>query len=201
MIWDKETEGVNLRFSRPWQVAWSLGTLDELPPIIDAYPWFPDLKVSKVAARITRFDFNEYKSKARDPHEILAEFEKPFLNPEYIKAGHNIYGLDIPAYLTFRRALGLPANYDFLHQSIFIDTNNIAKARKKNIPIPDIRSKEFITFNFRMSAFHEKTLKTNLALTAKEFGIQFDYDSLHRGNNDVVLNRMVLKQMVWSTEI
>jgi hypothetical protein len=198
---DKETEGLNLFHSRPWQIAWATARHGEVGIMKDRYPFFADLKLSKGAAVVNRFNYEEYKSKATDPREVLEEFEKDFLNPEIIKFGHNIISLDIPVYFTFRRALGLPVNLDVFKDNIFLDTNNLMKAYKKGIKVPSIRSREFVSFNFKMSVFHERNLKTNLALTGKEMGIQFDYDSLHRGNNDVVLNKLVLDKIIWMMEI
>jgi hypothetical protein len=201
MIFDKETEGVNLLFSRPWQVSWLVATLSEISESYDYFPWFSDLKVSKVAARITRFDYNEYKQKATDPHEVLKKFEEPYLDESIIKIGHNIIGFDNQIYRVWRKSLGLPINDSIVNKSIFIDTNNIAKAQKKGFTIPDIRSKEFAIFNYKMSLFHEKNLKTNLPLLGKEYGIEFDYDSVHRGNNDILLNRLVWNKMIYTVEL
>jgi hypothetical protein len=203
MIWDDETEGLNLYYSRPWQKSWTVFKLGQKGEAHDYYPFFADLKVSKGAARTTRFDYGEYKSKASDPLEVLNKFEKDFLNPNIIKIGHNIYGLDIPIYLVFRRALGLETDYGFLlnNGNLFIDTNNLAKAHKKGFTIPPVRSREFILFNFKMTAFHEKNLKTNLTHMGKEYGIEFDYDSVHRGNNDIALNALVWEKMVWNINI
>lgn len=201
-IWDKETEGLNLYYSRPWQVAWAVGTLDKNEISEDLYPFFQDLKVSKKAAQVTRFDYSEYKSKAIDPLVVLEKFEKDFLNPNVIKVGQNIFGLDIYIYIAFRRSLGLPISWEFLYKNMWIDTNNIAKARKKGITVPPVRNiNESLLFNFKMSGFHERTLKTNLTHQGKEFGIEFDYSSTHRGNNDIILNKLVLKKHIWEVPI
>lgn len=200
-IFDKETESLNLYAARPWEVAWLMGKLDTITEENDYFPWFPDLKVTIGAARVTRFDFAEYKAKAIDPYEVLARFEKKFLDPEVIKGGHNVYGYDNFIYISFRRALSLPINYDFIYNNVILDTNNIAKAWKKGFKIPPIRSKEFVTFNYKMSAFHEKGLKTSLTTLGKELKIDFDYESTHRGVNDIILNKLVLDKLIWLVEI
>jgi hypothetical protein len=201
MVFDKETEGLNLFYSRPWEISWLVGKIGEMGEIQDFYPYFSDLWLSKGAAIKTRFSFDEYKAKAIDAREVLEKFEKDFLNEEIIKVGHNIYSLDIPVYFTFRRALGLSANMEIFEKHVFIDTNNLMKAHKKGIKIPPVGSKEFLAFNFKISNFHERNLKTNLALTGKEMGIEFDYESLHRGNNDIVLNKLVFDKILWMMEI
>ena len=201
MGWDKETEGLNLFYSKPWQIAWMVAKQGVMGEMNDRYPYFDDLKLSRGAAAVTRFNYQEYKDKATDARQVLEDFDKDFLNPDIIKFGHNVISLDIPVYFTFRRALGMPVNLDIFENNIFLDTNNLMKAHKKRIKIPPVRSKEFLNFNFQMANFHERNLKTNLALTGKEMGINFDYDSLHRGNNDVVLNKLVLDKMLWMIEI
>jgi hypothetical protein len=131
----------------------------------------------------------------------LKKFEEPYLDESIIKIGHNIIGFDNQIYRVWRKSLGLPINDSIVNKSIFIDTNNIAKAQKKGFTIPDIRSKEFAIFNYKMSLFHEKNLKTNLPLLGKEYGIEFDYDSVHRGNNDILLNRLVWNKMIYTVEL
>jgi hypothetical protein len=200
-FFDKETEGLNLVRSRPWQVAWLIATLDKIEQENDQYPWFEDLKVSPAAARITRFDWNDYRFKAKDPREVLEEFEKTFLDENIIKIGHNIIGYDIYIYNVWRRALGLPVNYDFLRKSNFIDTNVLAKAYKKGIKVPPLGSKEYFEFNFKMAGFHAKGVKTNLTALGKEFKIVVDYDNLHDGINDIRLNHLVFQKLVWLVEI
>lgn len=126
---DLETEGLNKIHSRPWQCSFITFDLHNLYESHDYYIWWPDLNVSAGAARQTRFDYHNYKNKAKDPLEVLAILEKYLLDPEYIKVGHNFLGYDVMIYNVWRRALGLKEDYSFLDK--VIDTNCIAKLLRR----------------------------------------------------------------------
>lgn len=196
---DTETEGLNLAQSRPWQVSAAAYEGERLIEEIDMFPWFPDLNVSKQAALVTGFNWESYKRKAAPPVEVCAKIDPYLEDPEYLIIYHNGTGFDSMIRAILRRAAGLKVDYSWLIRAI--DTNCLAKAMKKGI-MPDRSSPEaFRSWQFKMSGFIQRGLKTNLTAMGKELGIDFDYSTLHIGANDVKLNKLVFDKMLWMIEI
>ncbi len=199
IIADKETEGLHLAKSRPWQVAMLIFHGDTLVKEINMYPWWPDLNVSPGAAAATRFNWDNYKSRAEDPKKCHKVWRDYINDPEYLIVYHNGLGYDSMVGSTWEREIGVEPNYDWLDR--LIDTNCVAKAMKKGIK-PDISSrKAFRRWQFTMSNLIQKGLKTNLTALGKEFQIPFDYATLHEGVNDTHLNKLVLDKLKWTVEI
>ena len=61
VIFDTETEGLNLIKSRPWQVAWIIAQGDKIISRNDRFIHWPNLNVSEGAAKVTGFSMKEYK--------------------------------------------------------------------------------------------------------------------------------------------
>ena len=66
LVFDTETEGLNLINSRPWQVAWIVTQGDKVLEEHDVYVGWDDLEVSKDAARVTGFSKQDYERRAID---------------------------------------------------------------------------------------------------------------------------------------
>ena len=64
VVFDTETEGLNLVTSRPWQVAWMVVEGDKIIEKNDLFIEWPDLQVSEGAARVTGFTEKEYNKNA-----------------------------------------------------------------------------------------------------------------------------------------
>src|SRR5579872_2770848 len=88
---DYETEGVNLYYSRPWQVSYILFNLNEILDRQNYYIWFDDFKVSKEAARITRFNYEYYKQMALPANQVLTNIDKYIYDPNIITVTHNFF--------------------------------------------------------------------------------------------------------------
>lgn len=199
LIADYEAESLNLYYARPWQCAWMICTLNEVLEKHDHYPFFADLEVSRVAAQVTKFNLQEYKERAEDARGVLDKFESYLFDPQYIIIFHNGLQYDTMVHQTFRRQFGLPRDYSY--QSRFIDTNAIAKAFKKNVKPPQYGTIDFLAFQFRLAGLFQTGLKSSLTNLGKEFEIEYDYDNLHRGINDIGLNYLVWKELVNKIEI
>ena len=64
IIFDTETEGLNLVSSKPWQLAWIEAKGKKIVKKQNRFLKWDDLNVSDDAARITGFNKKEYLSKA-----------------------------------------------------------------------------------------------------------------------------------------
>ena len=76
VVFDTETEGLNLVKSRPWQVAWLVAQGDKIISRNDRFIHWPNINVSEGAARITGFSKKEYDKKGRPPNQVWEEFSK-----------------------------------------------------------------------------------------------------------------------------
>lgn len=191
LIFDLETEGLNLGFSRPYQIAYITFTLDDILKVKEDAILWSDLKMSPGAAAVTKFDKKAYLKRARDAKEVLAEFEELLFNPEYIICGHNILGYDVMIHQVWRRQIGLPTDYSYLARCI--DTNILCKVYKKGLKID--RS-NLLAFQMRLDSLIEKGLKTKLSIMAEEFKINFDETQLHDALYDVTLNIEIFRKLV-----
>lgn len=196
---DSESTGLNLFYSLPWQWGIIVTQGKKVIEEHDMYIDLPNFKISAQAAAITRFDYDEYRANARPPEEVLAIIEKYLYDPKYKHVLHNGLGFDIYMHNSLRRILGLPPKWDFLVN--LIDTHCIAKAYKKGIKIENSDPVTFLKFQYRFNDLVERGLKTNQTHLGKEFDIQFDYASIHRGLPDCRLLKQIFENLIVKVEI
>lgn len=199
LLADTEGEGLNLHFSRPWQIAWGVcNTKGHLSFVKSRYIWWPDLNVSKDAARITRFNYEVYKAGARPAKEVYEEFRADRDNPQYRPVFQNGLGYDTYAIATWERAIGVTPDYSYLLRTI--DTNAILKAIAKGWT-PDTSSPEaFLAWQYRALAYLEKGLKTNMTAAGKARNIEHDYETTHEAESDIRLMGKVLGSALFELE-
>lgn len=182
---DMESEGLSMAYSRPWQVAWAIADSKSIIRTKVAYPWWSNLKVSREAALVTRFDYDQYKAQARDAREVLAEFEADLMSPNHRIVWQNGSGADFYFHQTWRRELGLPYDDSYLIRSI--DLKGLTQALKKGWT-PDISSPAaFLSWQYKATSYIEKGLKSSLSICAVEEGIEHDLDTLHDATSDIIL--------------
>lgn len=196
---DVESEGLNLNFSRPWQVTWTKANLNGIIEENDYFVWYDDLKVSEQAAIVTGFNHELYKERAKAPKEVLEHLLKDINNSEYRVTGHNLLSFDALIYQILRRTCGLPPDYSFLPR--VIDTLALSRAMRKGIK-PDVSSPEsFLAWQFRMMSIRDKRMKCSLGALGKEFNIEHDEKMLHNALYDLRLNFEVFKKLIWTVEV
>jgi len=196
IVFDTETEGLNLRYSRPWQLSF----IEALGPKIiashDLFIDFEDLSLSEGAAKITNFNWNTYNSKKKDKLEVCNFFDKFLYDPNYLIIGHNILGYDIYIHNVLRLACGKPSDYSYIDR--VIDTNCLSKAYRKGIKTFDGSR---ILWQYKWLNFFKRGLRTNQAAMLKEFGIEFDKNKLHDGMYDVEKNFELFNKLIYNIEI
>ena len=191
---DKETEGLNLFASRPWQIAWVIADAKQVYEKEEHYLWWPDLRVSQQAAIITRFNYQLYKERAQDPKKVLARYEERLYDPSIKNiVGQNFF-YDGYIYNVLRRLCGLPPDWSWMPR--MIDTNCLSKAYRKGIQ-PDRAN--FLAWQWKMQSIHEK-LKTRLETMCGELGIPFDPHMAHDAIYDVTKTRELYEKLKWSVE-
>ena len=197
LVADMETEGLNLFYTRPFQLAFVLGEGDTVKEKFNQYIRWPDINVSEGAARATNFNLQKYNAEAKDPSEILETLEKYLYNDKYVLAAHNWLGYDAYIHNTWRRLLGKKTNYSYLNK--LIDTNCLAKAIKLGVKLKEGEDK--LLFQYRLFHHKQKGLKSSLSTCCKDYGIPYDEELLHDALYDIELNYLIWNKQKWLVEI
>ncbi len=196
LIWDAETESLNLRYNHPWQVSFIVTQGNQVEEEHDFFIKWPDLNVSKGAAKVTGFDQTKIDREGKDPLEVLEFLNKYLYNDKYMIAGHNVLNFDSMIHNAWMLDCGKKT--DFSWMSRLYDTHLMSKALKENITPPDA---DLLSWQFKLNNFRKKGLKTSLGVMAKEFEIEFDEKNLHSAISDVILTFEVLKKLIWKLDI
>lgn len=198
-FWDYETCHLNLRWgdNKPWQLAYIIADQKKIYHKEDIYLQWDELNISPEAAKITGFNRSVYEKRAVDPKKSLIDFRKILHDKDIIPVGHNILGFDIYIESIHARECGLPINHSYVPKCI--DTNCLEKAIVEEIPYnPNI---SFIGWQYALSKFRKRGLKSSLQQCAKKYGIDFDPSKLHDALYDIGINLEVLKKQLWKIEI
>ena len=196
LIFDTETEGLNLIKSRPWQIAWIVAEGKKIISKNDRFIKWDNIQVSEGAAKITGFTEHEYERRAEDPKEVWNDFSKYLLDPEYIIIGQNLLGFDIYMLNVWMKAIGLKSDYSYIDR--IIDTKSIATAIFKNI-LPE--KDNFISWQYKLLNHREKGLKTSQLTLLKHYGIPHDPKKLHDALYDIEMNFEIFLKQLYDIEI
>jgi len=196
LVADFETTGLNLGYALPWQVSYAVFTMDKIIEEHDFLIFWPDLKMSVGAARVTGFNYEGYKQNAIDPEMVLKSLDAYLYDENIYPMGHNFCGYDCMIHGVWRRRLGLEEDYSYLERAY--DTVALSKAYKKGIKLD---RENMQASQMKALGIVERGLKTNLAAMGKELHISFDENGLHNSLNDIRLNIEVFRQLVWKLEI
>jgi DNA polymerase III epsilon subunit-like protein len=197
VIFDTETEGLNLVTSKPWQLAWIEAEGKKITKKQNRFLMWDDLNVSEDAAKITGFDKKDYLSKAEDPAVVFKEFINLINQDDIIIVGQNILGYDLYILGVIARNLNVKINYSFVERCF--DTKAIATAIAKDSKNPD--KEDFLAWQLRYLHYREKGLKTNQKFLLQYYDIDFDEKKLHDALYDIEKNFEIFQKQIWELEI
>ena len=196
VVFDTETEGLNLVTSRPWQVAWLLVEGDTIIDKHDYYIHWPNLNVSEGAARVTGFYYKEYSKKSLPPNTVWEKFSKDLYDENNLIVGQNLLGFDVYMVNVWRKLMGLGGNYSYVKR--IIDTKSLATAIAKQIPV---ERENLIAWQYRLLNHRERGLKTSQATLLKKYNIDHDPKRLHDALYDIEMNFKVFRKQLFDLEI
>lgn len=196
MAWDLETTGLNLGFAQPFQISYVIFTMDKILERHNFFIQWDNLRMSKGAAEVTRFNFEDYQRRAIDGKAVLESFDAYLYSPDIWNIGQNLLGYDSMIHAAWRRNLG--KKEDFSYQARLFDTVALGKAFKKGMK-PD--TSDLLAWQYRMLSYREKGLKVNLAQLGRDLEVKFDESRLHDSEIDTLLNVEVFRQLLWKIEI
>ena len=197
VIFDTETEGLNLVTSKPWQLAWIEAEGKKITKKQNRFLMWDDLNVSEDAAKITGFDKKDYLSKAEDPAVVFKEFMNLINQDDIIIVGQNILGYDLYILGVIARNLNVKINYSFVERCF--DTKAIATAIAKDSKNPD--KEDFLAWQLRYLHYRERGLKTNQKFLLQYYDIDFDEKKLHDALYDIEKNFEIFQKQIWELEI
>lgn len=197
VIFDTETEGLNLVSSKPWQLAWIEATGKKITKKQNRFLKWDNLNVSEDAAKVTGFDKKDYESKAEDPAVVFKEFMDLISQDDVIVVGQNILGYDLYILGVIARNLNIIMDYSFINNCF--DTKAIATALAKGNKTPD--KDDFIGWQIKWLHYRERGLKTNQKFLLQHYEIDFNEAKLHDALYDIEKNFEIFQKQLWELDI
>ena len=197
VIFDTETEGLNLVTSKPWQLAWIETEGKKIKKKQNRFLMWEDLNVSEDAAKVTGFNYQSYAKQAEDPMIVYKDFINLINQDDVIIIGQDLLGYDIYILGVVARQLGLKIDYSFINR--IFDTKAIATALAKGNKSPD--KEDFISWQLKWLNYRERGLKTNQKYLLEYYDIDFDAKKLHDALYDIEKNFEIFLKQIWELEI
>ena len=198
LVFDTETESLNLYRAKPWEIGWVIYDGQDKIEEHQYYLKWPNLKIGEGAQKVTGIDINQIWQYGKDPKTVVDLFDTYIYNPEYLIVGANILNFDLYIHNTARRLCGYKSDYSYLSRCY--DTNSLAKAYKLQHKIPE-NKEDFIPFQYRMSTIRQKGLKTSNSVMAKEFGMVIDEKKVHQAIYDIEMTFFNFIKLVYALDI
>lgn len=199
---DAETENLALfncadHKNRPWEWGQVLyqGQKEISRQLL--YPWWEDLKVGEEAARITCFNYEDYKRKATCPRKALEKVSEIIYDPSVIVVGQNILNFDGYVLQNWRQELGLRPDWSFVERTI--DTRALAFAIQKGVKVVD--RDDLFCWQMKYMNTREKGIKTSLEWLAKYYNLGYEAGSHHSAEYDAEMTAKIFFKQVFEIEI
>ena len=180
LVFDTETEGLNLHSSKTWQLSWIICQGSKILETHDEFIAHKHLNVSEGAKRVTGFNWETYSKKSKSLSQVWSKFEKYIFDPQYIVVGQNLLGFDVYMIATLQRMLGQTPDYSYLPR--IYDTRALAKAYREELDRP---KGNLLSWQYKI--INDRTLKAKVSQNQllKFFDIDFDQDKLHDALYDI----------------
>ena len=180
LVFDTETEGLNLHSSKTWQLSWIICQGSKILETHDEFIAHKHLNVSEGAKRETGFNWETYNKKSKTLSQVWSKFEKYIFDPQYIVVGQNLLGFDVYMIAALQRMLGQTPDYSYLPR--IYDTRALAKAYREELDRP---KGNLLSWQYKI--INDRTLKAKVSQNQllKFFDIDFDEDKLHDALYDI----------------
>lgn len=176
ILFDTETEGLNLRNSRPWQLAWVEMKNGKVINKEMHYLAWDNLNVSKEAAAVTGFNRRTYDAKKEDPRDVIEKFWNLLYETDTVIAGQNILGFDIFILNIARKEIGFLEDYSFLYKCI----DTVPLSRAYLLGFKHSKNETMLEFCYKLLNHKPKNrISVKLSNMLDKFGIKYKEDKLH----------------------
>jgi len=180
LVFDTETEGLNLFSSKTWQLSWIVCQGNKILETHDEFIVHKELNIPEIVKKLTGFNWDTYNRKAKPLDEVWSKFEKYIFDPQYIVVGQNLLGFDVYMLAILQRLLGQEPDYSYLPR--IYDTRALGKAYREELDKPN---GEFLSWQYKI--INDRSLKAKVSQNQllKFFDIEFDQDKLHDALYDI----------------
>tara|TARA_R110000751_G_scaffold21754_2_gene62082 strand:+ start:330 stop:944 length:615 start_codon:yes stop_codon:yes gene_type:complete len=180
LVFDTETEGLNLFSSKTWQLSWIVCQGDKVLETHDEFIAHKELNIPKIVKKLTGFNWDIYNSKSRSLDAVWNKFEKYLFDPQYIIVGQNLLGFDVYMISILQRLLGQEPDYSYL--SRIYDTRALGKAYREELQKP---RGDFLSWQYKIINDRNLKAKASQNQLLKFFDIDFDEEKLHDALYDI----------------
>ncbi len=197
LLFDFETNGLNLTTTLPWQIGFITCQGKQLKQEFERKIWWPEYEIEPEVAILNHFYRPQYEKEARDPIEVLDEFESYLYDPEYIILGQNLLGFDVYVHNTYRKKVGRKSDYSYINR--VIDTKALSMAIQKGAKSPP--RNDFMSWQISWLNYRERGIKTTQASMLKHYNIPHDSSRLHEACYDCIMMFEIFKRQIQEIEI
>ena len=198
VLLDLETEGLNLKFTRPFSVACIVVENKKIVKEFDLFPFIKDLNVCSGAAKATRFNYAEYKAKSTDAMECYKIIREYIYNPKYYIVGQNIIFYDQYILRNFEDYLGIKGDFSYIDR--VYDTLALGRAFNLGLKFPT-NKEDILSWEYKLCGYRKKGLKANNMSMAKQFDIPYDEGGAHGAIYDCRLSNEIFKKLYNSFDV
>ena len=181
LVFDTETEGLNLHSSKTWQLSWIVCQGNRVIETHDKFIKHKELNIPEVVKKLTRFDWDSYNAKAESLISVWSKFEKYLFDPQYIVVGQNLLGFDVYMIAHLQRMLGQQPDYSYLPR--IYDTRALAKAYREELEKP--RGDDLLSWQYKIINDRRLKAKVSQNQLLKFFDIDFEEEKLHDALDDI----------------
>lgn len=181
LVFDTETEGLNLHSSKTWQLSWIVCQGNRVIETHDKFIKHKELNIPEVVKKLTRFDWDSYNAKAESLISVWSKFEKYLFDPQYIVVGQNLLGFDVYMIAHLQRMLGQQPDYSYLPR--IYDTRALAKAYREELEKP--RGDDLLSWQYKIINDRRLKAKVSQNQLLKFFDIDFEEEKLHDALYDI----------------
>ena len=180
LVFDTETEGLNLFSSKTWQLSWIVCQGNKVLETHDEFIVHKELNIPEVVKKLTGFNWNTYNRKAKPLDQVWDKFEKYIFDPQYIVVGQNLLGFDVYMLAILQRLLGQEPDYSYLPR--IYDTRALGKAYREELDRP---KGNLLSWQYKI--INDRSLKAKVSQNQllKFFDIEFDESKLHNALYDI----------------
>lgn len=197
IVIDTETSNLNISSEIPWQLGFITCQGKFIKQRFERKILWKDYAVKPEIAVFNHFNEQQYLREARDPAEVLDEFESYLYDPSYMSVSMNGLGFDHAIHNNWRKTLGRKTDYSWLdrHWDILAVFRAI-QSGAKNPPKDDFLAWQYSWINHR-----DRKIKASLSSQLKHYGVPFREEDRHGALYDVELTFEVFKRQLFELDI
>jgi len=196
VVIDSETSGLNLFYTLPFNIGIQVYRNNTLIENHNIYIKWPDYKIRPDLALKVHYNKEHIDVYGKEPKLVLDFLLKYLNNKEYYYVGNNIIGYDAMIFHNYAKKLGVNLSYDFLNR--LYDNNCIFKGYKLNRK-PNYDN--FLAWQYSLSNFLQKGLKSSVGTACSEFDIPYNKDDAHSAQYDCEKSWLIFKELVKKVEL